>query len=407
MNPFVEKRLRLKTDVARPVSAGRFPPECDVFVVAGEASGDFHGSNLVRAFKRVRPDVRFCGVGGTAMREAGLDVLIPFSDITVVGLTEVLKKVPKILYALRAVKGAIRKLHPALVVLIDFPDFNLNIAKYAKRLGIPVLYFISPQVWAWRKGRVRTIAGRVDKMAVILPFERDFYAQCGIPVTYVGHPLVDACPAVENRTQAAFSLGLGTDGPIIGLLPGSRSEEIRNLMPSIMGAARLLRSRYRTARFVLPLAPTVEAAFIKKFIPEDLSIEIRRNNLYKYLNACDAAIVASGTATLEAALMETPMVIVYRVSAVSYRVGRMVIKTQAIGLANLVAGGIYFPELIQHELTPGRLYSEIVSMLEEPSVRSRVRKGLTKVRQRLGQGGASERTAALAASMMKGRIHNE
>jgi len=397
----LKKRLRLKKDVSRPISEGLFPSECEIFIVAGEASGDFHGSNLVRALKRIQPESRFSGVGGPGMSKAGVNILVSSSDIAVVGLTEVIKKIPKILNALKTVKREIRERRPSLVVLIDFPDFNLNVAKYAKRSGIPVLYFISPQVWAWRKGRVRTIAGRVDEMAVVLPFESAFYEECGVPVSYVGHPLLDICPPVENRTEAARSLGLGTEGPVIGMLPGSRTEEIKNMMPAMTGAARLLVERYPSARFVLPLAATVEVEFIKKFIPNELSIEIQRENLYKYLNACDAAMVASGTATLEAALMETPMVIVYKVSGLSYRVGRLVIKSPYIGLANLVAGGGYFAELIQHELTPVRVYTEIVSMLEEPSVRSRVRKGLSRVRLRLGESGALDRTAALAASMIK------
>ena len=217
----------------------------------------------------------------------------------------------------------------------------------------------------------------------------------------MGHPLLDVCPPVENRSEAAQNLVLGTEGPLIGLLPGSRSEEIRNMMPAMTGAARMLLDRYPSARFVLPLAPGVEMEFIKKFIPRGLPIEIHSKNLYKYLNACDAAMVASGTATLEAALMETPMVIVYKVSGLSYRVGRLVVKTPAIGLANLVAGEKYFTELIQHELTPARLYAEIVSILEEPSVRSRIRKGLSRVRLRLGESGALDRTAAIAASMIK------
>lgn len=369
--------------------------------MAGEASGDFHGSNLVTALKRIRPATTFSGVGGPRMCEAGVDILVSSSEIAVVGLTEVLKKIPKILTALKTVKRAIKEKHPSLVILIDFPDFNLNVARYARHAGIPVLYFISPQVWAWRKGRIRTIAGRVNRMAVILPFERDFYAKHGVPVSYVGHPLMDVCPPVENRTEAAQRLGLGTQGPLIGVLPGSRSEEIRNMMPAMTGAACMLLERYPSARFLLPLAPGVAPGFIRSFIPPGLPMEIHSKNLYTYLNACDAAMVASGTVTLEAALMETPMVIVYRVSRISYRVGRLVIKTPAIGLANLVAGGNYFTELIQHELTPARLYSEVVSLLEEPSVRARIRRGLSQVRLRLGESGALDRTAAIAASMMK------
>jgi lipid-A-disaccharide synthase len=371
-----------------------------VLIVAGEASGDLHGSNLVKALKRLRPATEFFGIGGPRMMDTGVRVLVHSSDIAVVGLTEVVKKIPKILSALKTIKMAVSQRRPSLVVLIDYPDFNLLVAKYARRAGIPVLYFISPQVWAWRKRRVHTIARRVDRMAVILPFERDFYLENGVPVTYVGHPLLDVCPPVGSRIQAARFMGINTDGPVIGLLPGSRSDEIRNLMPAMAGTARMLLRRYPKLHCVLPLASTVDEEFVRSFVPKDLPIEIYRKDIYTLLNACDAAVVASGTATLEAALMETPLVIGYKVSPLTYRVGKLVIKAPAIGLANLVAGENYFTELIQHEVTPGRLYREVVSMLEDPDIRSRVRKGLYSVRKRLGDKGACERTAALAAEIM-------
>lgn len=371
-------------------------------MVAGEASGDLHGANLVKALKRVRPETRFSGIGGPRMIEAGVGVLVPSSDTAVVGLTEVFRKIPRILSALRTVKEILYRRRPSLVILIDFPDFNLHVAKHAKRAGVPVLYFISPQVWAWRKGRVRTIAERVDSMAVILPFERDFYLARGVPVTYVGHPLLDVCPEVQDRALAARGLGIEKESPVIGLLPGSRSEEIRNLMPPMVGALRLLQKRYPSMRCLLPLAPTVEESFVRSFIPGDISIDIHRTDIYRLLNACDAAMVASGTATLEAALMETPMVIAYRVSALSYLAGRIVISVPAIGLANLVAGGNFFPELIQNGVTPERLYTEVVSILEDSGVRSGMLEALSRVRDKLGEKGASERAAEIASGMIAG-----
>ena len=396
----LKKGYSLKVPGLRPVSAGGVATEHSVLLVAGEASGDLHGSNLVKALRRLRPETRFTGIGGPRMVEAGVRVLVPSSDMAVVGLTEVFKKVPRILTAFNTVKRTLKRHRPSLVVLIDYPDFNLHVAKHAGRAGIPVLYFLSPQVWAWRKGRVRTIARRVDSMAVILPFERDFYQGYGIPVTYVGHPLLDVCPPVKDRPQAARLLGIDSGGPVIGLLPGSRTEEIRNLMPPMTGSVRLLADRYPSLRCLLPLAPTVKEALVRSYIPGDLPIEIYRKDFYTLLNACDAAMVASGTATLEAALMQTPMVIAYKVSGLSYQVGKLVISPQAIGLANLVAGGNYFPELIQYQVTPERLYTEVVSMIEDPAVRSRMLGGLSEVRQRLGDKGALDRTAALASAMM-------
>ena len=375
--------------------------ESSIFLVAGEASGDLHGSNLVKAIKRMQPGIDFMGIGGPMMMEAGVRILVPSSDMAVVGFTEVFRKIPLILGALGKVKRALESRRPSLLVLIDYPDFNLHVARYARRRQIPVLYFISPQVWAWRTGRVRTIARRVDSMAVILPFERDFYMAHGIPVTYVGHPLLDVCPAVRDRKEAAGLMGVEAGGPVIGLLPGSRAEEIRNLMPDMVGAVRMLLGRYPSLRCLLPLAPSVSENFVSSFIPGDLPIEIHRNDIYTLLNACDAAMVTSGTATLEAALMETPMVIAYRVSELSYVVGKMVIKARTIGLANLVAGEKCFTELIQHQVTPEALYREIVTILEDSVARSRMLGALSEVRRNLGDKGASERTAALALEMTR------
>ena len=418
-----------------------------VLIVAGEASADLHGSNLVKAMKTYCPGVVFCGIGGNNMRQAGVKILVSSSDMAVVGLTEVLKRSRTIFRAAAKLKSTLKTNKPDLLILIDYPEFNLYMARIAKRLQIPVLYYISPQVWAWRKGRVKKIAKRVDRMAVILPFEEEFYRKRGVSVDYVGHPLLDAFESAvqgpKSKVQSPSSSGqwpvVGgqeptsrnaeqrhilqseicnlkspnpkhatcdtqhvTGNPVVGLLPGSRREEIRNMLPVMLGSAEILRTRYPDIRFLLPLAKTIESEFVDSFIRKSsLNIEVRKENIYEVLDDCQIALVTSGTATLETAIMAIPMVVVYKVTPLSYRVGKILIKTSFIGLANLVAGESVVPELIQDEVTPERLAEEALTLMENEHVRKNMITKLHGIIKRLGKGGASERTARIAAEMMK------
>ena len=333
-----------------------------VLMVAGEASADLHGSNLVKAMKAFCPGVIFCGIGGNNMKQAGVKILVSSSDMAVVGLTEVLQRFHTIFRAANKLKATLKTHHPDLLILIDYPDFNLYMARIARRLQIPVLYYISPQVWAWRRGRVKKIARRVDRMAVILPFEEQFYRKRGVTVDYVGHPLLDA---FESNVQRPIPEG-GTEirNPVVGLLPGSRREEIRNMLPTMIRSAEILKTRYPDIRCLLPLAKTIESEFIDAFIGKSsLNIEVHKGDIYEVLNRCHIALVTSGTATLDTAIMAVPMVVVYKVSPLSYRVGKMLIKTSFIGLANLVAGERVVPELIQDEVTPERLADEALTLI--------------------------------------------
>jgi len=372
-------------------------------MVAGEASADLHGSNLVKAMKRMDPDIIFWGIGGDRMRQAGVRLVFTSSEIAVVGLTEVLKRLSNIFRASIRLKSILENHPPDLLILIDYPEFNLHIAKTARRHGVPVLYYISPQVWAWRRWRVKKISRRVDKMSVILPFEEAFYRKRGVEVSYVGHPILDACSAEVDRQETRARLGIQADHLLIGIVPGSRKEEIKQLLPVMIQSARMLAERDNHMLFLLPLAPTLERSFVQSFIDRDMSDKIRvvNEDVYHVLSLCRAAMVTSGTATLEAALAGVPMVIVYRVSSLSYWVGRMLIKVPYIGLVNLVAGQRVVPELIQADAKPERLTAELVTILKDGKVRTRTEEGLKQVRETLGRGGASIRTAKIALQMME------
>jgi len=373
-----------------------------VIIIAGEASGDLHGSHLVTAMKRLDSEIEFWGIGGEKMANAGVHLLLSSSDMAVVGLTEVFSKLRTILRAAKTIKSIIRNERPDLLILIDYPDFNIHVAGTAKKFNTPVLYYISPQVWAWRRGRINKIARRVDRMAVILPFEKDYYRDKPIRVDYVGHPLLDGLTG--DKVKRIPSPEVKKDGmfPVVGLVPGSRKEEIRSLLPVMVDAARILKTHYPDIHCVLPVAPGIETQFIQTFIDNsNLKIQLLSGNLPDLLIECDVAMVTSGTATLETAIAEVPMVIVYRMSPISFWVAKTFIKVPYIGLVNLVAKKAVVPELIQAEGTPERLAFETRRILEVSGVRERMLDELRLVKEKLGTGGASEKTAKIALEMMR------
>ncbi|MBW1667488.1 MAG: lipid-A-disaccharide synthase [Deltaproteobacteria bacterium] len=372
-----------------------------VVIVAGEASADLHGSNLVKAIKKLNPSVNFIGIGGRKMEDAGVKILVPSSDMAVVGLTEVFPRLVMIFKAYLKLRSMLKKVRPHLLILIDYPDFNISLARSAKRLNIPVLYYISPQLWAWRKGRIKKLVKRVDKMAVILPFEEQFYQQKGMDVEYVGHPLLDALPQDLAKGTPGKEKGGSSGFPILGIVPGSRVEEVTNLLPPMMGAAQILSTHYPDLRCVLPIAPTISPSLIESFIRKSqVNVTTFEGNIYEALSKCDLALVASGTATLETAMMEVPMIIVYRVSLMSYLMGRLLVRVPHIGLVNLVAGEEIVPELIQNDVTPRKIAREAFSILEDGQKKQNMVKKLHKLKEHLGQRPPSERTAHIALEMM-------
>jgi lipid-A-disaccharide synthase len=371
-------------------------------IIAGEASGDLYGARLVLAMKRSAPDLNFFGLGGREMEEVGVTVLFKLSAMAVVGMTEILPRMGYILRALRELKKALRSSPPDLLILIDYPGFNLNLAKKARALGIPVLYYIPPQVWAWWRGRVRKIARRVDRVAVILPFEEEFYQRFGLPVEYVGHPLMDLPLPGGSKKRIREGLGISHEkGPILGLLPGSRAEEVVKMMPAMIGAAEIISRYYPRLHCVLPLASTVREDVVKPYVENaTIDVTIGRSDTRGLLKIADVALVASGTATLEAAIMETPMIVTYKVSGLSYILGRFLAKVSHIGLVNLIAGRTIVPELIQGEATALRLAEEALAILKNNGLRAEMKRQLRSIREQLGQGDASRKTASIAGEMM-------
>jgi lipid-A-disaccharide synthase len=368
--------------------------ERKILIVAGETSGDLHGAHLVKAALSIDPNLSFYGVGGKHLRDAGTDVIFDSSDMAVVGIVEVLSKLRPLYRAFRWLKKSLERDRPALAILIDFPDFNLRLAKEANKRDIPVFYYISPQVWAWRGGRVKTIAKLVPKLVVILPFEVSFYRQRGIDCEFVGHPLIDIVKPHLSKEEAREMFRLEKDKRTIGLMPGSRREEVRKLLPVLLESTQLLLRDFPDLQFVMPLAPAIDRSEVEQHIGRlNLDIRITDECIYDVLNICDLVITASGTATLEATIMNTPMIIIYKVSFLSYLVGRLLVKVKNIGLVNLIAEKSIVPELIQGQASPANIVSETSRMLKDPHVLPTIKAELEKVRIQLGSPGASERAA--------------
>lgn len=333
------------------------------------------------------------------MQAAGAKLLIDASLVAVVGITEVLAKAPSVVKAMSTLKQLLRNERPDLLILIDFPDFNLHLAGAAKRMGIPVLYYISPQIWAWRSGRVKKIKKRVDHMAVILPFEKQFYERYGVPVTFVGHPLMDSV----GKTVITSNTRSGSDeSQTVALVPGSRDREVSSLLPIMLQAAEQLRKKIASVRFIVSCAPSIVPEMVESIIAQRNlnNVTVSRAPVSEIFSRCHFAVVASGTVTLEAAICGIPMAITYAVSPLSYWLGRALIDVDHIGLVNLIAQARIVPELVQKEVTPEAICEAIFEVLSDPAADEQVRKQLALVRKRLGAPGASDKVARIAAQLM-------
>ncbi len=370
--------------------------------MAGEASGDLHGANLVKSLKSLDTAIQFYGIGGEKLRKAGMKIAFDSSELAVVGITEVFSKLSLIYRAFRYLKKTLRETKPDLVILIDYPDFNLRIAKVAFGMQIPVFYYISPQVWAWRKNRVKKIARLVDKMAVLFSFETHFYEKEDVDVRWVGHPLLDVAKPEFSKKEAFDKFGLREDQLTVGILPGSRKGEVDRLLPEMLKAAELLAKRLKNVQFVLPAALTLDAGQITDMIKKrgGVKVKVLNGHIYDVLNISHLAIVASGTATLEAAIMGTPMVILYKVSFLTYFIGKCLIKIRDVGLVNIVAGRQVVPELIQKEANPEKISETVLKILENPKAILNLKQELAEIKKKLGDSGASERVARIAYQMM-------
>jgi lipid-A-disaccharide synthase len=368
-----------------------------LMIVAGEASGDKHGAKLAAALNALRPAVawEFFGAGGDEMRAAGVETLVDAREMAIMGALEVAAALPKFLRAFRRLREAARTRQPCAVVLIDWPEFNLRLARRLKRDGQRVIYYISPQVWAWRNYRVKAIKRDVERMLVILPFERDYYERAGVQVDYVGHPLLDSVQVTANRAEFCLKHQLDPSRTIIALLPGSRHSELKFILPPMIEAARQLGQLRPTLQFIVPLAPTIARAEVEIMTAAGALPNLRwiEGDTYNALAAAQLAVVASGTATLETAIVGTPLIIVYRASPLNWRLFRPLINVPFIGMPNLIAARAIAPELLQDQLTGPRLAAQIMALLDDESRLARLRADLAEVRAQLGPSAASERAA--------------
>ena len=372
-----------------------------VMLSAGEASGDRHAAALFRELQQLIPGVRGIGMGAAAMREAGIELCVDSSGIGVIGLAEILRHYGEIRAALSLMQRIACERKPDLLICVDYKEFNFRLAKAAKACGIKVLFYVSPQVWAWRPGRVEKYGRIIDHMAVIFPFELPYYEAYGVPATYVGHPLAGKVNPTQSRASVLQSLALNEAAPIIGLLPGSRSNEIRRLLPVTLAAAARLQQRFPDAQFLLFQAASVPDAAIEPALADaGLQVTVIRGQNYDALHCCDAVITVSGTATLEVALLGVPMAIVYRLSALSYWLGRLLVKVPYIGLPNILAGTGVVREFIQADARADTIADEIARLLTDSAYADQVRAQLATIRQTLGDRDGSLELARLAAEML-------
>lgn len=387
--------------------ASRVPsatPPRRVLLVAGEASGDVHGADFLRALRARLPGVEVFGLGGELCRAAGMQTLADAGDVATVGLLEGVTRLRAVVRVYRELRRRLREHPPDLCVLIDFPEFNLRLARAAKRAGVPVLYYIGPQVWAWRQGRVRKIARRVDRLAVVFPFEPGLYEGRLPGVEFVGHPLLDRVSVTAGREATLRAHGLDPARRTVLLLPGSRAKEIDYILPRLLEAAAEL-SRGGDYQFPLVLAHTlsrheVEARVQAAGVP--VRVPVIDGDMHNLIAAADIALVASGTATLECALLECPMVIVYRLSPVTFALARLLVRgVRHVGMPNIVAGHQVVPELLQREVTGARIAAAARGILDDPARHAAITAELREVRSRLGRGGAADRAAAIALEMMQ------
>jgi lipid-A-disaccharide synthase len=375
-------------------------PAPQILISAGETSGEMHAARLADALRR-RTGAQMFGLGGARMREAGVELLADCADVAVVGFSEVFHRLPKIwgIYK-RMVADAARR-RPQLAILVDFPDFNLRLARRLRRLGIRCAYFISPQVWAWRGGRVQLMKRLVERVICIFPFEEKFYRDAGVAADFVGHPLADSVQPKMSRAEFCAQFSLNAGKPVVALLPGSREGEVKHHLPSLLEAASLLRRKF-PCQFVLALAPDVSACAISGLVQMEPSVRLVQGATYDALAHSDCAIVASGTATVEAALLGAPMVVVYRLSAASAFVARRLVRVPHFAMPNLIAGRPIVPEFFQEAFTPEAVAKEIARLLEFPEARRAMQRDLAEVREKLrGPGGNPiERAAEILAGLL-------
>ena len=364
-----------------------------ILIVTGEASGDLHGANLARAIRQLDPKAELVGIGGTAMRAADVTLVPSVPHVDIVGLTG-LSALHAILHRIRAVRRVLKHEYWDLVVLIDNPGFNLHFARVAKAAGRRVLYYIAPQIWAWHPRRIKWIQRRVDRVVVILPFEPPIYQRAGVPCTFVGHPLLDAVASSYDRQALRRKFALEDSAPVIGLLPGSRVAEVRMLLPVLLETVGKLAAVEPKTRFLLAQASSIDDSLLRDLMKQSpVPIRVAHDQASEVMAASDLLLIASGTATLQAAIVGTPMVLLYKTTWLTYFLARWLIRVKWIGLVNLVANRTIVPEFIQQNATPDRVFQEVRRLFGDSQAYNEMKLGLKEVRRSLGQPGASQRAA--------------
>ena len=370
-------------------------------VSAGEASSDAHAAHALDALRALGVSFDSFGMGAGELAASGTELVVDCRDLAVIGFVDVLINYPKFLKRLRLLREHMQERKPDLLLLVDYPDFNLKLAETAKSLGIPVLFYVSPQVWAWRAGRVPRIGSLVSHMAVLFPFEVEIYEKHNIPVSYVGNPVVADAVSEFSVIEAREQMGLNSTHPVLTLLPGSRTGEITRNLPPMLESAKLVAKALPNCQFLLPIAPTLDPAFVQQWIDTDSLPNLRctTNNSRDAMRAGDVALVASGTATLETALIGTPMVVMYIVNKINYAIMKRLIKIPDISLVNIVAGKRVVPEYVQHEATPTAMANDVLSLLTDESRRNLMLSELSRVKDLMGDAGASARVAQLIVKL--------
>lgn len=373
----------------------------NLMISAGEASGDTHAAHALQALQQQYPDITTFGMGAGDLQAQGTELIVDCRDLAVIGFVDVLLNYHKFLRRLKTLRQAMRERKPDLLVLVDFPDFNLKLAETAKELSIPVLFYVSPSVWAWRPKRIHRIGKLVDHMAVLFPFEVPYYERENIPVTYTGNPLVDDVVCELTQVEAQTKLALQPDKPTVALLPGSRHGELKRHLPVMLETAQRLTQTHPNVQFVMSRASTLSEQDVAAHVhPKTTHLRIIDGDTHTTLRAADAVICASGTATLETALIGTPMVVIYRLSPINYQLMKRLIKIEDISLVNIVAGGSIVPELIQDDATPNSIATQISALLTNQQLANAQRENFAMVREKLGEGGASRRVAEVIAKLL-------
>jgi len=366
-------------------------------IIAGEASGDLHGGALAYSLKEMEPSLRLIGLGGERMMRAGVESYRNIEDLSVVGLGEILSNLKKFKAVFRLLVEGLDMEKPHCVVLIDYPEFNLRFAREVKKRGIPLIYYISPQVWAWRKGRIKTIKKTVDKMIVIFKFEEEMYKKEGIDAEFVGHPLLDVVKPQFSKDEFIRQEGLNGNKKIVALLPGSREIEVIRNLPTMIDAASLIKDRFREdVRFIIAKVPTIKDEIYDNIVKERcFESKVVEGYPYDCINVSDLVLVASGTATLETAILEKPMLIIYKVSSLTWLAGKILVRIPNVGLVNIIAGERIIPEFIQFNATPQNIAAEAISLLSSPQKLNEMKTRLKTVKGKLGEAQASKRTAKI------------